>query len=203
MVARFPEYYHYYAETSFTYADITQQNRNPLVQSGIADGLKTGHTEAAGYGLMASAARDGRRVVMVLNGLPSEAARATESERLMGWALRSFKPYTLFTAGEVVYSAPVWLGEASHVNLVIGQDVRVSLTQPQRFGLDVKVQLEEPVAAPIAAGTALGTVMIAIPERPLQTLPLTAASDVAPLGTLARIQAAGAYLVFGAPAAAP
>ncbi|NIS30629.1 MAG: D-alanyl-D-alanine carboxypeptidase, partial [Actinobacteria bacterium] len=108
---QFPEYYHLFAETEFTYNDIRQQNRNPLLYRNIrADGLKTGHTEASGYGLVASAERNDRRLVLVVNGLDSAKARAQEGERLIDWGFRAFGTYELFAAGDIVDEAPVWLG---------------------------------------------------------------------------------------------
>ncbi len=110
IIQDYPEYYHYEAEKTFKYNGIEQGNRNPLVQKGTADGLKTGHTEAGGFGLVASSERNGRRVIEVLNGLTSMHQRAEEAERLMEWSFREFEEVTLFTAGDVVEHAPVWLG---------------------------------------------------------------------------------------------
>ena len=110
IIQDFPEYYHYDSEKTFKYNGIEQGNRNPLVQKGTADGLKTGHTEEGGYGLVASSQRSGRRVILVLNGMNSMHQRAEEGERLMEWAFREFEDVTLFTAGDVVDRAPVWLG---------------------------------------------------------------------------------------------
>ena len=112
IIQDFPEYYHYDSEKTFKYNGIEQGNRNPLVQKGTADGLKTGHTEEGGYGLVASSQRSGRRVILVLNGMNSMHQRAEEGERLMEWAFREFEDVTLFTAGDVVDRAPVWLGSA-------------------------------------------------------------------------------------------
>src|SRR3546814_548920 len=108
-----PEYYHYYGEKEFTWSDIRQGNRNPLLYRDIgADGLKTGHTEEAGYGLTASAVQDGRRLILVVNGLPSMQARADESDRLLSWGFREFDNYALFKAGDTVDEATVWPGAA-------------------------------------------------------------------------------------------
>ena len=124
IIRDFPEYYHYDRETTFKYNGIEQQNRNSLVQKGLADGLKTGHTEAGGYGLVGSADRGGRRVILVVNGLTSMHQRAEESERLLEWSFREFDDVTLFTAGDTVEQAPVWLGYVDRtVPLVGGRDL--------------------------------------------------------------------------------
>ena len=113
IILDFPEYYHYDAEKTFKYNNIEQGNRNPLVQKGTADGLKTGHTEAGGYGLAASSKRGDRRVIVVLNGLESMHQRAEEGERLMDWAFANFEDVTLFAAGDVIERVPVWLGSTT------------------------------------------------------------------------------------------
>ncbi|HEY1410742.1 MAG TPA: D-alanyl-D-alanine carboxypeptidase family protein, partial [Rhodopila sp.] len=110
IIRQFPQYYHYDSEKTFKYNGIEQGNRNPLVQKGTADGLKTGHTEAGGYGLVASSKRNGRRVILVLNGMSTMRERAEEGERLMDWAFFNFEDVTLYSAGDVVDQAPVWLG---------------------------------------------------------------------------------------------
>ena len=123
IITDFPQYYHYDSEKTFKYNNIEQGNRNPLVQHGTADGLKTGHTEAGGYGLVASTLRGGRRVILVLNGMATMRERAEEGERLMDWAFANFEDVTLFTAGDVVERAPVWLGTSPTVPLVGGRDL--------------------------------------------------------------------------------
>jgi D-alanyl-D-alanine carboxypeptidase (penicillin-binding protein 5/6) len=128
LIRDFPEDYKYFGETEFEWNNIKQPNRNPLLYKNIgADGLKTGHTEAAGYGLMGSGARDGRRVVMVLNGMSSMTERAEESARLLDWALRDFENITFFKAGESVEDAVVVMGEAKAVPLVLDEDLTVTI----------------------------------------------------------------------------
>ena len=123
LILDFPEYYHYDAEKSFKYNNIDQENRNPLVQKGIADGLKTGHTDEGGYGLVGSAQRGGRRVIIVVNGLPTMKARSEESERLLEWSYREFENVTLFANGATVDTVPVYLGEKPSVALVTSVSV--------------------------------------------------------------------------------
>ena len=131
LINDFPEYFPIYSEKEFVYNGIRQGNRNPLLYgvSG-ADGLKTGHTEAAGYGLVGTVKRGERRVIMVINGLKSMKERAEESERLVEWAFREYDNYALFKAGDMVTDAEVWLGEAASVPLVAGEKLEV--TMPRR-----------------------------------------------------------------------
>ena len=155
IIVDFPEYYHYDAEKSFTYNNISQENRNPLVQKGIADGLKTGHTEEGGYGLVASAERAGRRVIVVVNGLTSMRQRAEESERLLEWSFREFENVTLFAAGQAVETAKVWLGAQPSVPLVGGQDLVITMPRAWRRSASVQVEYKTPVPAPVAPGDVL------------------------------------------------
>src|SRR5206468_7918326 len=121
--------------------NISQGNRNPLIYRDIgADGLKTGHTDEAGYSLLASVHRDKRRIIMVLGGLPTMKARAQESERLIEWAFREFTNYQLFSAGDKVDDGDLWLGAEPKVPLSVGRDLVVTL--PRRARKDMKVTLE-------------------------------------------------------------
>ena len=142
------------AEKTFKYNNIEQGNRNPLVQRGTADGLKTGHTEAGGYGLVASTLRGNRRVILVLNGMDSMHQRAEESERLMDWAFANFEDVTLFAAGDVVERVPVWLGTSPTVPLVGGRDLMVTMPRNWRNHASMKVSYDTPIQAPVAKGDA-------------------------------------------------
>ncbi|MHA1113777.1 MAG: D-alanyl-D-alanine carboxypeptidase family protein [Alphaproteobacteria bacterium] len=194
----FPEYYRYYAEKNFTYNNIRQGNRNPLLYQNLsADGLKTGHTEAAGYGLTSSAARNGRRLILVVNGLTSERERSRESARLLDWGYREFDNYPLFAAGETVEEAGVWLGRAETVPLVIDRDVVVTLPRRARRNMKVAVVYEGPVPAPIAKGTQIANLRISAPGRETIELPLNAGADVEQLGFAGRLGAAFKQLVWG------
>ncbi|MEQ9327642.1 MAG: D-alanyl-D-alanine carboxypeptidase family protein, partial [Rhodospirillales bacterium] len=123
----FPDLYQYYNERSFTYAGIRQGNRNPLLYRNMgADGLKTGHTEAAGYGLTSTVERNGRRLILVVNGLESVKSRGAESERLLEWGFREYTNVELFRGGEVVESAEVWLGDRKRVPLTIDEELVVT-----------------------------------------------------------------------------
>ena len=194
----FPEMYRYYAETEFVFNGIKQQNRNPLLYKDIgADGLKTGHTEAAGYGLTSSAIRDGRRLVLVVNGLDTTRQRAEESEKLLNWGFREWNSYALFSAGDVVADAGVWLGTEGTVPLVVEEDVAITMRRRDRGELKVSVRYEEPMPAPVAAGDVVATLAVEAPGLPVQEFDLKAGRSVELLGPVGRLNAAFNYLVWG------
>lgn len=196
LIKDFPEYYHYFAETEFTYNGIRQSNRNPLLSMNIgADGIKTGHTEIAGYGLMASAERNGRRLILVVNGLDSAKVRGQEPARLFAWGFSNFESKTLFKANDVVGNASVWMGTSSEIPMVVGDDVTTLIERINRDKLDVTVRYKEPVQAPVAVGDEVGTLVVKMGDFPEKTYPLYAGADVAELGVVAKIMAKGKYLL--------
>jgi D-alanyl-D-alanine carboxypeptidase (penicillin-binding protein 5/6) len=198
IIREFPEYYGIFSEQRFTYGGIDQANRNPLLFKGFkADGLKTGHTEASGYGLAASGQRNGRRLVLVINGLTSMRERASESARLLDWAFRETASYALFKKGDTVEKADVWLGDKPSVSMIVDRDVQI--TMPRRYRRDMKVKMiyNNPVPAPIAEGAPLGRVIISIPNRENIELPLTAGSKIEQLGLFGRLSAAIRFLMWG------
>uniref|UniRef100_UPI001183C660 D-alanyl-D-alanine carboxypeptidase family protein n=1 Tax=Elioraea rosea TaxID=2492390 RepID=UPI001183C660 len=194
----FPDYYRIYSEKSFRFANISQENRNPLLYRNVgADGLKTGHTEESGYGLTASAIQGGRRVIMVVNGLPSMRVRGEESERLIGWAFREFENVRLFGAAETVEEVPVYLGERATVPLVAGRDLVMTVPRNWRSGAQIAVRYAAPVKAPVARGMELGHLEVSGRGVPDMTVPLFAGADVPRLGFVPRIGASLRHLVFG------
>lgn len=197
IIRSFPDYYHYASEKTFKYNNIEQGNRNPLVQRGTADGLKTGHTEGGGYGLVASTLRGSRRVILVLNGMDSMRERAEEGERLMDWAFANFEDVTLFTAEQTVENAPVWLGEHRTVALVGGKDVVLTMPRNWRKEAKISVAYDMPVRAPVAKGTRLGTLTVAGQGVPNMEVPLVAGTDVPRLGLPGRAAAVLAHYVTG------
>ncbi|MEO1468095.1 MAG: D-alanyl-D-alanine carboxypeptidase family protein [Pseudomonadota bacterium] len=195
VIERFPEFYPRFSERRFTWADITQRNRNPLLgQFEGADGLKTGHTQDAGYGLVASARREGRRVVLVIAGLESAGQREREAERLMNWAFRAFETRTLHAAGTAVVEAPVWIGAADTVALAPARDVILTAPLGQLDQAEVTAHFDAPVPAPITAGDRVGEIRIAVPGLDPVAVPLVAMADVAPGGFIARVEAAATLL---------
>ena len=190
LILDFPEYYHYFAERSFTWNNIAQENRNTaLTRVPGADGLKTGHTEEGGFGLVASAKRGNRRLIMVLNGLPSMKARAEESERLLEWGFREFDNITLFKAGEVIEEVPVYLGTRPAVPLVGGRDVVVTVPRSWQDTMQAKLRYQAPIAAPVLKGQELGRLEVSGRGVPNLSLPLLAGADVEKRGLLGRIPA--------------
>lgn len=210
IIIRFPQFYRFYSEISFTYNNIKQGNRNPLLYKNTgADGMKTGHTDAAGYGLTASAKRDGRRIIMVVNGLKSMNERSRESERLLDWGFNEFDTYKIFSPGQVVDTAGVWLGVQPSVPLTVSKETYVTLSKRDRPGLKVTAVWDNPIPAPIQAGQPVGRLLIAAPEmdrleQPRQIeVPLVAAGPVERLGFAGRIQATLLSLVGLNKVAAP
>ncbi len=198
IITDYPEFYKFESELDFTYNGIKQGNRNPLLYKSVgADGLKTGHTDEAGYCLTASAQRDNRRIIMVLAGLPSMKARATESERLIEWAFREFGGYALYKAGDTVDEADVWLGEAIKVPLTVAGDAVVTIPRRARKDMKVTAVYDKPIKAPIAQGQAVGKLVVTVPGQQPTEFPLVAANSVERLGAMGRVGAALSYLVFG------
>jgi D-alanyl-D-alanine carboxypeptidase (penicillin-binding protein 5/6) len=197
IILDFPEYYHYDSEKTFKYNNIEQGNRNPLVQKGLADGLKTGHTDEGGYGICASSLRNGRRVILVLNGMTSMHQRGEESERLLEWSYREFEDVTLFTAGDVIDRVPVWLGNQASVPLVGGKDLQVTMPRQWQTKAKIVVQFESPIRAPVARGTTLGNLVISGAGVPDMQVPLLAGADIARLGLPGRAMAVLSHYVSG------
>lgn len=195
----FPEYYHYYSELEFTYAGITQPNRNPLLYKDIgADGLKTGHTEEAGYGLTASAVRGDRRIILVLSGMAGVAERSEESERVMEWAFREFDTFLLKRAGETFETADSWMGTPDEIPLVMDRDLRITLRRSEKDQVRASIRVQEPLTAPIARGTQIATLLLDTPSTPVQEYPLYAGVDVARKGFAGRVLQALGHLAIGA-----
>jgi D-alanyl-D-alanine carboxypeptidase (penicillin-binding protein 5/6) len=194
----FPQYYHYYSQPSFTFDNITQRNRNPLLYKGLGvDGLKTGHTEESGYSLTASAKEDGRRIVMVVSGLPTRKALSEESERLVKWAFREFRDYRLFAKGDAVDETDTWLGAKPRVPLTVASDLVVTLPQKARPGMKVTIDYDSPIAAPIEKGEKVGTIIVTAPGVAPVKAPLVAGAAVGKMGPLGRVATLAGYLIWG------
>lgn len=199
MIQTYPDYYRLFSEKQFTWQGIEQPNRNPLLSSfNGADGLKTGHTQEAGYGLVASAEREGRRLISVVNGLESDKQRAVESARLLNMGFREFDNYTLLEAGQEVGQADVWLGNVDRVPLVVGKQIRVTLPRTVRKQLKATLVYDMPIPAPIDEGAKIGTLTLSAPDMPSVEVPLFAGGPAGKLSFVGRIQAAFNYLLWGA-----
>ncbi len=198
IIAEHPEYYALYGEEEFTYNTIRQFNRNPLL--GLfegADGLKTGRTNDAGYGLAATAIRDGVRRIVVFNGMDSERDRASEAERLMRAALSEFRVDTLVEAGQRIAEADVYLGVTPTVGLQTTDTLEIGGHRRDLGAFSAEVVYEGPIAAPIAAGTVLGELVVTMPDGRTVSVPLAAAEDVDRQGALGRAGASLARLIRG------
>lgn len=197
IIYAYPNLYHYFGEKDFVWSNIHQPNRNPLLfNTPGADGLKTGHIEASGYGLVGSAARDGRRIIVVLNGLASEKDRADEGARMIEAGFREFRRYQLFKPGDSIAEADVYGGSDKTVPLTVKTPVAVTLQVDSRPGMKVAVHYNSPLAAPIAQGQQVGTLSVTAPDFPGVTTPLYAAHDVAKVGIFGRMML-GIRALFG------
>lgn len=198
IISEFPEFYHIFSEHTYTHNNIKQGNRNPLLYSmPYADGLKTGHTEEAGFCLAASAKKDNRRLISVMAGLKSNKERSEEAEKLMSWGFREFSNYTLFKKNQVIAEIPVWLGSENNINLVVDRDVRRTLKKSSVNKVKMTAVYDKPVTAPIKKGDRLGTIKVDIPGQGDFEIPLTADRDVEKLGFFGRIVSNLHYLLFG------
>ena len=197
-IQNFPKYYHFYSQKTFTYAGIKQNNRNPALYKDIgADGLKTGHTAAAGYGLAASAIRNGRRLVLILNGLKTSRQRSLESERILDWGYRVFSNYKLFKPRQIVTHAKVWMGDKSRVGLVLDKGLVMSLRKNIVDKINIKAVFNEPVPAPISKGDQIGKLLVSVPGKNQLEIPMYASQGVTKLGWFYRIGAAISYILWG------
>ena len=198
IIQDFPELFSFYSEREFTYNGIRQSNRNPLIYGYAgADGMKTGHTSEAGYGLTGTAKQGDRRLIVVVNGLKSSKDRASESARILDWGFREFNNYSLFKAGDTVEIAPLWLGTKPTVALKIDRDVHLTMSRKSRRAMKVTVKYQSPISAPITAGQSVGTLTIEAPDFETIEAPLLAATDSQQLGMVGRLGAALEFLLWG------
>mgnify|MGYP002630300614 CR=1 FL=1 len=198
LIEEFPEYYGIFSETEFNYADraaANRHNRNPLLKlGGGADGLKTGHTAEAGYGLVGSAKQGERRVIFVITGLSSEKERAEEADRMMNWAFRQFVLKTVIKAGERVAEAEVWLGQSQTVGLIAAEDVSMLVPALVQDGIKAEISYTGPLKAPLEQGAEVGSLVISVPGLPERRVPLLTETAVAPAGFMQRMQKAAGVL---------
>jgi D-alanyl-D-alanine carboxypeptidase (penicillin-binding protein 5/6) len=203
LIYDYPQYYHYFSEQSFDWNGIKQQNRDAVI--GLlpgTDGLKTGHTDAAGYGIVISTARGGQRLILVLNGLrypqldKMDAAaqdwhgvrlRAEEAARVMGLAFREFRHYPLFKGNETVGSAEVWQGTRDSVPMVTAAPVDVTMQVESHSAMKVVLTYDGPVRAPVVKGQQLGTLNVSAPDFPGMKIPVYAAENVSSAGFFGRM----------------
>ncbi len=198
LIEDFPEYYGYFGMTEFPFdgrAPQNHRNRNPILgRVEGADGLKTGHTSEAGYGLVGSAKQGNRRVVFVVTGLQAETERTEEAERIVNWAFRQFVERTVAPAGTRVAEAEVWMGASARVGLVPAEDLKLLLPAVGQDGLQAQVSYRGPIDAPIVAGQPLAELVVSIEGMPDRRVPLVAEADVPRGGFVVRLRTAAEAL---------
>lgn len=198
-IAAYPEFYPLYAERSYTWNNITQNNRNPLLGAiDGADGFKTGHTEVSGYGLVGTAIRNGTRRIIVINGLGSISERRATARQLMETAFSSFEILTLRRQNDVAAELKVYHGKAEQVKAIIPHDVHVGLPKIDANNVKMEITHAAEVIAPIAKGQKIGVLTITVPGQPQQTVPLLAAENVQAKKGLSRAMSVLARKIGGA-----
>lgn len=195
LIDDFPEYYGYFAQAEYEFDGRAPQNRfnrNPLLNLDIgADGLKTGHTQAARYGLVGSAKQGTRRIVFVITGLPSTQVRAQEAERIISWAFRQYLETSLATEGERLAEVPVWMGELQSIGIAAPEDITVLTEAVNSSDVVTEVVVTSPIEAPVAAGDQIAELVVTREGLPEARLPLVAERDVARGGFVPRLRSAG------------
>jgi D-alanyl-D-alanine carboxypeptidase (penicillin-binding protein 5/6) len=188
LIRDFPdEYAQYYSQKEYRYNNISQPNRNRLLWTDPSvDGVKTGHTEAAGYCLIASSRRGGRRMLSVLLGSTSEATRAQESLKLLNWGYQFFDSVKLYAGGSPVKSIDVWKGAARSVNVGVGSDLFVTVPKGEAEKLKAELISEQPLVAPLAKGQRVGVLRVTHDAKPFGEYPLIALEPVAQAGLFGR-----------------
>ncbi len=182
------DYYKIYAEKEFTYNGITQGNRNALLATdSTVDGLKTGHTDAAGYCLVASSNRDGMRLVSVIMGTDSQQARADQSRELLNWGFGHFTTVTKAPAGQFVSKVPVWFGQAEEIELATGDNLQILTTKTQKNKITTVVDIPDNIEAPIKKGQQIGKMMAVIDGKAVASVPIIAVNGVEQSGFFSRM----------------
>ena len=199
LIEVFPQYYKYYSQPEFTWNNITQQNRNPLLGSYRgADGVKTGYIKDAGYGLIGSSERDGRRLIAVISGLDTKRQRSQEAEKLLDFGFRQFRPIRLYAAGDTIGQARVWGGEESTVRLITREDIMTLLSDDERATAEAQLVYKGPLRAPVRAGDEIGYVKISSDGKLVSKAPVYTKESVAETDSMWRRALDSAlFMVFG------
>lgn len=185
----FPEFYEWYAIREFTYNDIKQSNRNRLLwQDETVDGVKTGHTEAAGFCLVASAKRDDMRLISVVMGAKNDAARSDESRKLLNYGFRFFVTRTLFSNDKPLKQLKVWKGEVDTVNVGIAEALLATIPRDAADRINASMLVDTPLTAPITAGQRLGKISVTLDDETIATVPLIALEAVPQAGMFNRLK---------------
>ncbi len=187
LIRHFPEHYKLNSEREFRYNNITQANRNRLLWTDpYVDGVKTGHHDAAGYCLVASAKRDSRRLISVVTGTASEAARATESQKILNYGFQFYDTVKVYARDQTVATIRVWKGAENDVRIGFDHDFFLALPKGDAAKLRASMETHQPLMAPLAAGQEVGTLKLALEEKPLGEYPLVALANVPVAGLFGR-----------------
>jgi serine-type D-Ala-D-Ala carboxypeptidase (penicillin-binding protein 5/6) len=194
-----PDRYPLYSESKFTWNKIEQANRNPLLKDYAgAEGMKTGFTKEAGYGLVGTVQRDGRKLIMVIAGLQSANERKAESQKLLDWGFRQFKTADVFEKDETVADVRVWGGVENWVELKTAQSLQVALTPKEQKTVELKLSYTGPLMAPIKAGAEVGKARVVVAGRTVAEIPVVVANDVAAVDSmLEKAMDSISIMVFG------
>ena len=187
LIREYPEHYPLYAQKEYRYNDITQANRNRLLwRDATVDGVKTGHTDAAGYCLISSAKRDNRRLISVVLGTTSDAARAAESQKLLNYGYQNFDTVRLYEANQAAATPRVWKGALNTVKLGFPNGLYVSVPKGDAAKLQAKIETVQPLLAPVRAGQTIGTLKLELNGKPYHSQPVAALEDVPVAGIFGR-----------------
>ena len=198
IITDFSEYYHLFSQKEFTHNGIKQGNRNPLLYSmEFADGLKTGHTDEAGFCLTASAMKNGRRLIGVMSGMKSNKERSEEAEKLMNYGFREFDNYKILSKGDLLATAKVWYGKEDSVDLMVNDDIVETIKKNLRNKHILSVKYKEPIKAPVKKGEKIGQVSLVYPNNDEKTFPLVAANDVEQMSMFKKFITNLKYLILG------
>lgn len=199
IITEFPEYYGYFALEEYDFdgrSPSNRFNRNPVLGLGLgADGLKTGHTEEAGYGLVGSAVQGDRRIVFVFTGLQSQAERRQEAESMINWGFRQFLRKNVARSGEIIAEIPVWMGDHQQLNAVAKDDIQLLVPAIGQESLETRIEYRKPLEAPVTIGDPVAELVVFAKDMPEKRIPLVADRDVTRGGFLPRIRSA-AYVLF-------
>jgi len=196
IITNFFEYYYLFAINEFTYNNIKQFNRNKLISLDGFDGLKTGRTSQSGYGIVASAKRENRRIVSVVNGLNSEKERINETKKLVNWSFREFVNYDLYKSGDSIQFAKVWLGKESFVPLVLNEDLSVTIKKKNLDKFKIKLVYETPIVSPVKKGDKLAELQL-IEGDNVEIKNIYSGKDVDKVSRFYRSFSIINYLLFG------
>lgn len=198
MIEEFPEYYSYFALEEFDFdgrSPANRFNRNPVLGLGLgADGLKTGHTEEAGFGFVGSAIQGNRRIIFVFSGLDSAAERRREAEAMINWGFRQFIEKKMASAGDVIGEIPVWLGDHQRINVTIAEDLNLLVPAVGKASVETRVEYRTPLEAPLASGDPVAELVVSAPDMPEKRIPLVSDRDVKRGGFLPRLRASSLVL---------